>query len=78
MRLVTILAFLIMFFSVFGLFFIFDNLNKIAEECQKPNPSVSRAICNSFTGFNMNILLVLLIIGGFVLVLSSTIFILIR
>jgi len=76
MRLVTILAFLVMFFSVFGLFFIFDHLNKIAEECQKG--SLESAVCKSFTGFGLNIIIVLLIIAGFILVISSTFFIMIR
>ncbi|MEM5815666.1 MAG: hypothetical protein QXL14_01305 [Candidatus Aenigmatarchaeota archaeon] len=76
MRMTTILAFLIMFFSIFGLFFIVDSLNKIAENCEKN--LISPSICNSFTGFGMNIVLVLLIIGGFILILSSTVFIIIR
>ena len=76
MRIVTILAFFIMFFSVFGLFFIFDNLNKISEKCQKGE--INQAVCKSFTGFGMNIIIFLLIIAGFVLVISSTFFILIR
>jgi hypothetical protein len=76
MRTITILAFLVMFFSAFGILFIFDNLNKIAEECQKGllNPTV----CRNFTGFGMNVIMILLIIAGFVLVISSTFFIIIR
>jgi hypothetical protein len=73
---VTILAFFIMFFSVFGMFFIFDNLNKIRDQCQKGE--ANQAVCKSFTGFGMNIIIFLLIIAGFVLVISSTFFILIR
>jgi hypothetical protein len=73
---VTILAFFIMFFSVFGLFFIFDNLNKIGDQCQKGE--INQAVCKSFTGLGMNIIIFLLIIAGFVLVISSTFFILIR
>ncbi|MEM5815345.1 MAG: hypothetical protein QXD89_02565 [Candidatus Aenigmatarchaeota archaeon] len=76
MRITTILAFLIMFFSLFGLLFIFDSLNKLAEKCQKG--LIQKHICSSFTGFSMNILLVLLILGGFILILSTTIFILIK
>jgi hypothetical protein len=76
MRMVTILAFLVMFFSVFGMLFIFDNLNKIAEQCQKGQ--INQAVCKSFTGFGMNVIIVLLIIAGFVLVISSTFFIMIR
>jgi signal transduction protein with GAF and PtsI domain len=76
MRMVTVLAFLVMFFSVFGMFFIFDHLNKIAEECQKGGLDVT--VCKSFTGFGMNVIMVLLIIAGFVLVISSTFFIMIR
>lgn len=76
MRITTILAFLIMFFSIFGLFFIIDSLNKIAEQCQKG--TISKNVCEKFTGFSLNMLLVLLIIGGFILILSITIFIIIR
>lgn len=76
MRLTTLLAFLIMFFSLFGLFFIIDSLNKLAEACQQK--LVPMTVCKNFTGFGMNVLLVLLIIGGFILILSSTIFIMIR
>lgn len=76
MRMVTVLAFLVMFFSVFGMFFIFDHLNKIAEQCQKGQ--LSPTICRSFTGFGMNVIIVLLIVAGFILVISSTFFIMIR
>jgi signal transduction protein with GAF and PtsI domain len=58
------------------MFFIFDHLNKIAEECQKGGLDVT--VCKSFTGFGMNVIMVLLIIAGFVLVISSTFFIMIR
>jgi len=76
MRLVTILAFLVMFSSVFGLFFVFDHLNKIAEQCKKD--LIQPAICRSFEGFGLNVIIVLLIIAGFILVISSTFFIMIR
>jgi hypothetical protein len=76
MRLVTILAFLVLFLSVFGIFFIFDNINRIAEECQ--SGLLNQAICESFTGFGINVIVVLLIVGGFILVVSSTFFIMIR
>lgn len=65
-----------MFFSVFGLFFIFDNINQIAKKC-KTN-QIDAAVCESFTGFGVNMIIVLLIIAGFTLVISSTFFILIR
>jgi hypothetical protein len=76
MRMITILAFFVMFFSVFGMFFIFDNLNKIAEQCQMGQ--INQAVCKNFNGFGMNIIIVLLIMAGFILVISSTFFIFIK
>lgn len=76
MRITIILAFFVMFFSIFGLFFIIDSIHKIAESCNKGVIPIK--VCQSFTGFGINILLVLLIIAGFILILCSTIFIILR
>ena len=73
---VVSLAMIVVFISAFVLFFVIDRINKIAEKCKlglEPEK-----ICNSFTGFTMNMVIVLLIISGFILTISSTVFILIR
>ena len=72
----VVLAMVVVFIAAFTLFFIFDSLNKLAAKCQAGQ--APQTICKGFTGFTFNILVVLLLIGGFVLIISSTVFILIR
>jgi len=69
-------AMLIVFISAFVLFFVIDHINKLADRCKQGLES--EKICSSFTGFTMNMIIVLLIISGFIMTISATVFILIR
>jgi len=61
------------FIAAFTLFFIFHSLEKISLQC-KADPSHS-ILCNQLSGFSMSMLIVLLIIGGFVITISATAYI---
>jgi hypothetical protein len=67
------IAFIVVAIAVFMLFYIFDNINKLAERC-KAGEELSA--CTLMTGFNMSMLIILLIVGGFILIVSVTLFIL--
>ena len=62
------------FIAVFTLFFIFDQIQKFADSCAKQ--AVPVGICKEFTGFTESILIIILIIAGFVIVISATAYIL--
>lgn len=59
---------------VFTLFYVFDNIQKLADQCQK-DPTFN-PICGQMNAFTLSMLMVLLVIGGFVLVISATVYIL--
>jgi hypothetical protein len=62
------------FIAVFALFFIFDQIQKLADSCAA-DPTFS-ALCKQFTGFTQSLLIVILIIAGFVIIITATAFIL--
>jgi len=62
------------FIAVFTLFYVFDQIQKLAASCA--NPDTATALCKQFTGFNESILIVVLIIAGFVIVITATAYIL--
>lgn len=62
------------FIAAFSLFFIFHSIEKTLAEC-KTNPNYS-PVCNQLDGFTLTVLVVLLIIGGFVITLTATAYIL--
>ena len=66
------LALATVFVAVFTLFFIFHNLELLAEKCDTESASV----CEQFTGFTHSMIVVLLIIGGFVITVSATVYLL--
>lgn len=66
-------GFATIFIAAFSLFFIFHGLEQLSLQCQA-NPSFS-PLCTQLTGFSMSMLIVLLIIGGFVLMISATAYI---
>ena len=66
-------GFATIFIAAFLLFFIFHSLEQLSLQCQA-DPSFS-PICTQLTGFSMSMLIVLLIIGGFVLMISATAYI---
>lgn len=63
------------FLAVFTLFFIFDSIEKMAARC-KENPDFS-PVCPQLTGFTLTMIVVLLIVGGLVLTVSATAYVLI-
>ena len=64
------------FVAVFTLFFIFDNIETMAAKCRTdPNHS---PVCGQLTGFTLTMLIVLLIIGGLVITVSATAYILLQ
>lgn len=62
------------FIAVFMLFYIFDSLHKLAERCEAGE---NLAVCGLMTGLSLSMLIILLIIGGFIFIISMTVFILI-
>jgi len=66
MGLVTIVV------AIAALFFIFYQLEQLADSCKvKVEP-----ICSQLSGFTMSMLIVLLMVGGFVITITATVFIL--
>jgi type II secretory pathway component PulF len=62
------------FISIFMLFFIFDNLEKISDNCR--TKGITTGVCQNLTSFTMSMIMVLLIICGFALIISVTAYIL--
>ena len=62
------------FIAVFTLFFIFDQIQKLGDNCAA-NPGYN-SLCSQFTGFTQSLLIVILIIAGFVIIITSTAYIL--
>ncbi len=60
--------------AAFSLFYIFHSLETFSTQC-KANPEFS-PICNKFNGFTASMLIILLIVGGFVVTITATAYIL--
>jgi D-alanyl-lipoteichoic acid acyltransferase DltB (MBOAT superfamily) len=60
--------------AIFTLFWLFDNIQKIADKC-KEDISYSPA-CSQLNSFTLSMLIILLIIGGFVVMITATAYIL--
>lgn len=69
------IAVVVIFIAAFMLFFVFDSIDKLAKQCSGDNPP---AVCSRMTSLTFPVMVVLLIIGGFVLVICITIFIILR
>jgi len=65
---------LTIFISVFMLFFVFDNLENLAEGCK--SKGITTGICQYLNTFAISMVMILLIIGGFILIVSVTAYIL--
>lgn len=61
------------FLAVFTLLFIFDNIEAMSAKC-RANPDFS-PVCGQMTGFTLTMMVVLLIIGGLVITVSATAYI---
>jgi len=62
------------FIAVITLFWLFHSINQIADKC-KEDPSFSPA-CSQLNSFTLSMLIILLIIGGFVIIITATAYIL--
>ena len=62
------------FVAAFTLFFVFHSLEQLSLRCET-DPS-SSSLCAQLSGFSMSMLIVLLIIGGFVITITATAYIL--
>lgn len=58
------------FVAAFALFFIFHNIEQLAIECKAGKQPVT--FCDKLNGLSVSTLVVLLIIGGFVMALTGT------
>jgi len=61
------------FIAAFTLFFIFHSIEQLSLQCEA-DPSHS-PLCAQLGGFSMSMLMVLLIIGGFVITITATAYI---
>ncbi len=68
------IGFFTILLAAFALFYIFHSLEKFSTRC-KEDPSFS-PVCSKFNGFTASMLMILLIIGGFVITITSTAYIL--
>jgi hypothetical protein len=62
------------FIATFSLLFIFHSLEQFSLQCEA-NQS-SSPLCSQLGGFSLSMLIVLLIIGGFVITITATAYIL--
>jgi len=62
------------FIAVFTLFYIFDQIQKLGDSCA--NGTTTSALCKQFTGFTQSLLIIILIIAGFVIIITATAYIL--
>lgn len=69
-----ILGLITVFIATFMLFYIFDSIDKIAKKCEIETPIPD--ICDKLSSFTLTMLVVLLIIGGFIITIFSTAYIL--
>jgi len=69
-----LLGILVVFIATFMLFYIFDNLNKLAEKCK--TGEINFSVCHKLSGFTLSMLVILLIISGFIFVILVTSYIL--
>lgn len=61
------------FIAAFALFFIFHSLEQLSTQC-KTDPA-SSPICDKMNGFTLSMLIILLIVGGFVMTISGSAYI---
>jgi len=61
------------FISVFTLFFLFDSIQKLADRCKAGE---TLPVCQQLNSFTLSMLVILLIIGGFVITITATAYIL--
>jgi len=69
------IALIVIFVAAFMLFFIFSSIDSLAKQCGGETPP---AVCSKMTSLTFPIMIILLIVGGFVLVICITVFIILR
>ncbi|MEM5829469.1 MAG: hypothetical protein QW040_01830 [Candidatus Aenigmatarchaeota archaeon] len=70
----VVIGLITVFIATFMLFYIFDNMNKLAERCKA---EVQKSfVCQQFSGFTLSMLVILLIIGGFIFIILTVSYIL--
>ncbi len=65
-------AMAVIFVAAFTLFYIFDSLGKLADTC---NNGSTMDVCKQMDSFSMSLIVILLIIGGFALIITAVAFI---
>jgi len=60
------------FISTFMLFFIFDNLEKLSQQCKS---EAAPSYCKALSSFTITMVVILLIIGGFIITICGTAYI---
>jgi hypothetical protein len=66
-----ILGLVTIFVAIAALFFVFYQLEVLAEKCKTEDTP----ICKQLSGFTMSMIVVLLMVGGFVITITATVFI---
>ena len=59
------------FLAVAAMFYVFYHLEQLAVRCKNEDS----AVCKQMSGFTMGMIIVLLMVGGFVITISATVFI---
>jgi len=59
--------------AAFALFWVFHSMETFATNC-KADPNYS-TVCDKFSGFTASMLIILLIVGGFVVTITATAYI---
>jgi len=60
--------------AVFTLFYVFNTIQNFADGCGTGESPA--AICTQLTSFNLSMIIILLIIGGFAMIIMATAYIL--
>ena len=70
----TIIGLVTVSIAIFALFYVFYSIESIVNQCRiDPTSSV---LCPELTGFTLTIITILLVIGGFILIISTVAYIL--
>jgi len=66
----VIIGLLVVFISIFMLFYIFDSLTKLGDNCKVPETRTD--VCDRLTGPTQVMVIILLIIAGFIIMVVTT------
>ncbi len=68
----VLIAMAVVFVAAFTLFYIFDSLGKLSESCDK---GAALEVCGQLNSFSLSLIFIILIIGGFVLIITAVVYI---